>query len=224
MPDPQCYQVIQLCGLRAARLDPAGAPLVGADNMYVTDSTIELGIAPQVTEGDTQTQLNGCGAICATLSNPDRLSRVDLSLSLCQLDSELIELLTGGTLVVDGTGNTIGYELPGPSDDVGANGVSVEAWAKAWEEDSQAVNADIAAGPLYFHFVFPRVRWVLNGFTVGAGFATIPLGGKAGTNPQFGNGPANDLPHAFTKLGGWFFDDELPVASCGYVAVPAAAS
>lgn len=218
MANNTCTGVIQVCAIRVAELDADGTPTGGASSGYISDATIEVGVNVVVTEGEVKELRNGCDAICQTLTNPDRLQRIDLSATFCQLDAELIALMTGST-VITSEGNTIGVELPGPTDTVGGNGVSFEVWAKEWDGDAQA--DDGAGNVKYVHFVFPRVLWVPGNFTLNADFLEFPVSGKAQVNANFFDGPWNDLPYSFSKLGGWFSDDSLPTAACGYQTLPA---
>jgi hypothetical protein len=227
MPSPHCYGSLQVCALRVAALDASGAPLPGASNGYVSDSLIQASVSLELETGDDFTLKNGCGAICQTFRDCDRIKRAAVDLELCTLDSELIALLIGaGTLFTDtGTGDAIGYELPSSAIDC-PDGVSLELWTKAWDGASQAA-APFLGAPSYYHFVFPKVRWQMGDLTMENEIMSIPLTGIADENPGMdADGPFDDwnadiiLAGGFTTVGGWFLDDTLPTAACGYIAVP----
>jgi len=227
MPTPHCFGSLQVCALRIAALDSSGAPLAGASNGYVTDALIQASVSLELNTGDEFVLKNGCGAICQTFRDCDRILRASVDLELCQLDSELISLLIGGgTLFTDtGTGDAIGYELPNSTIDC-PDGVSLELWTKAWDGSSQAA-APFLAAPSYFHFVFPKTRWQMGDLTMENEIMTIPLTGIADENPGMPtNGPYDDwnvdvaAAGGITNVGGWFLDDTLPTATCGFVAVP----
>lgn len=218
MPTPQCYTPILACRLRVARLDAAGAPLAGADNLIVTDGLIQVGEQVVIEEGAAFTQKNGCGTICLTYQGRDKIKAVNLTLQLCYLDAELIEMMTGAHLVtVDGA--TRGYTLPDVDEELDQE-VSVEAWSVAWDGDQQAT---LDGDPLYIRHVWPRTTWVVGDRTFQEGPTTIPLTGRGNSNSEFGDGPANDLPWGeYVTPAGEFYDNgELPDSVCGYQALVA---
>jgi len=213
-----CYQTIRASRIRVGRLTTAGLPLSGADNMYITDTVISVNFSTETEPGDEFTQKNGNGDICVTAKSADHIKRVNLSMNLCNLDAELLEMLTGGTLITDGA-QTIGLNSPRPSDT--APTVSLELWSLAWNNGAQAVGSISEA--LYFHWVFPKTQWVMGSMTLENGVAVIPVTGTSEESAALGNGIANDLPAGITNWGpfAFFLDDALPASVCGYQAAPA---
>ena len=223
-----CYASVELAALRIATLTSTGAPSTGAGKGYVTNAAIQLGVTIEVETGTEFTQKNGLGGICATLKQPDTVKGVTLALELCQLDSQLIAIMTGGQQITNST-NTIGMQLPA----IGATPpvICVEAWTKAWNGGAQAVDAYTSPNASYYHFVFPFVQWVQGQFTMEEGFMVIPLSGTGRENLLVtSNGPYDDWPSPIVNLGGirriggWWVDDDLPTAACAAIAVTSAAS
>lgn len=221
MPSPSCYGSIQACRLRVGVLDDGGAPDAGADNLYVTDALIQVQTSYNIEAGQEFTQKNGCGVICQTFKEDDKLKSVGLELQLCQFDYELLAMMLGATLI---TGNIvspaapIGYDLP-PSTAGAQNGVSMEVWTKAWDGGSQPVSA--LGDPLYHHFVWPKTTWVPGQRTLQSGILVVPVTGTGFENPQIGNGPANDFPTTPQGAEMAFLDDTIPDAACGASALAA---
>ncbi len=207
-----CFSSLQVCRLRVALLDDAGAPDAGADALVVSDALIQIGWQVQVSEGSNFEQKNGCGSVCLTYQGPDKITGVNLTAQLCTLDHELIALMTGANLAVVG-GETRGFALPGPNEEL-TRRVSVEAWALAWDGDQQAVDT---GNPLYQRYIWPSVSWLFGDGTLEDNPLAVPLTGRGRGNAGFGNGPGNDLPWGvYTTAMGVFTDDgELPVATCG---------
>ncbi len=225
MSTPHCFGSIQACATRWADVDAAGTPQAGADTGYVTDALIQLGVGVELEPGADITQKNGCGAVCQAFKEPDRIKRVTLSATFCELDSELVQLLVGGSVLVNGSSEAIGYELPTVDDTPKAGGV-LEVWSKAWDGDSQAV---LSANAQYFHFVFSHAKFSPGDFTIEEeNFVTFPVNGFSTPNTSLAtDGPFNDWPAdvitagGISSSGGWFFDDTIPTAQCGYTTVPA---
>lgn len=216
MPSPSCYGSIQACRLRVGMLDDGGAPDPGTTNLYVTDALISVQTSYEIETGEEFTQKNGCGVICQTFKEDDKLKRVTLELQLCQFDYELLAMLVGGSLItgtiVDPGGAPIGLDLP-PSTAGAQNGVSMEVWTKAWDGGSQPVSS--GGDPLYHHFVWPKTTWVPGQRTLESGILVVPVSGTGVENPQALDGPANDWPVTPQGAEMVFLDDQIPEAACG---------
>ena len=88
-------------GLRLTKLDSTGAPLVGSNNCYVTDSLIQLGAGLTFTENDAITQNNGRGQTCVSYQAPDTLlNGVIDPLQVCTPDPNIWEFLIGGAVIL----------------------------------------------------------------------------------------------------------------------------
>lgn len=205
-----CYSSIDLCAMRVVELDAEGAPVEGSDTLYVTDIPILANVGFVVAAGESFELRNGCGAVCATFEDCDRVKSATLGLELCQLEAELIVMMTG-YLPVNSGGAVIGWELPGADADC-PSGAGVELWSKAWDTDEQAV---VGGNLQYFRHVFPKVRSVVGNFTLQHEILRTPVNGKATANSQYGDGPGSDMPRVFTNAYGNFLDDSIPSAECG---------
>lgn len=210
-----CFTSLQLCRLRVSLLDDStGAPDPGSTSVYVTDAPIDLGYKLNVKAGTVIQQESGCGTLCVNFRGDDSIESVDLTTTLCKLDSELAELMTGGSLVTV-AGNTRGYALPQVGDLL-TRRVSIEAWTLAYDFDEPA-----SPYP-YVRYVFPSTQWRLADASLSNASNNLPLAAKGRSNSGFGDGPANDLPwDAYTSPFGWFYDTDLPDAFCGYQALVA---
>lgn len=235
MPEPHCFGSLQVCRMRIAKLNASGSPLTGALNGYVTNALIEATVDLEIEEGDQFTLKNGCGEICQTFRDCDRLVGASIEMDLCHLDAELVAFMTGSSVIRDlggaGSGNAIGMEFAG-TDDACADGVSLEMWTKAWDNTVQAT-PPFAGGNtnVYFHFVFPRTKFHVGQLTFENDFMRVPVAGFAEENPRItSNGPFDDWPAdiaargGITNIGGFFLDSTIPTAACGAISVSSAAS
>lgn len=219
------YQTLQCVRLRVAKLTSSGAPSVGASNGYVSDGIIDLTVGVELTTGDDFEKKKGDGTLCGVFKDVDRIKRLNLSATFCELDAALLEFLTGADPFVSG-GNAVGWQYPSISA-AAPNGVSLEVWTKAWAGSQQAVDAFSGVNAAYHHWVFPRVKMVLGDLKFANEFADIPMTGTSEENAFItANGPFNDWPAAIaasggvTRVGGEFLDSTLPAASSSKIAVP----
>lgn len=214
----RCLSSVRARRLRVARLHEDGTLDPGTENLYISDALLSIGTSPEIEAGEELVQRNGSGEICVYVSGDDEVKRYNLTLTLCQLDSELLEMLTGATLITNG-GITVGVQMPRIGDTKPR--VCVEAWSEARTSRQQASED---GSVLWWHWVWPNVKWTIGDFTLEAGILNVPLNGKAEENDSMGTGPAADWPDLITSAQAWFLDDEIPDAVCGYQELEVAGS
>jgi len=62
----ECLAAIHLCRIRVTRLAADGTPASGPNNVYVSDSPIQLGITPVYAAGKDVDLVGGCDCLVAT--------------------------------------------------------------------------------------------------------------------------------------------------------------
>ncbi len=205
MANNTCVGAVQTNLIRVARLTATGHLDAGANNLYRTDSVIEIVSTPVYAADTDLEQVNGGGAVCVSYSADGDYKRHDLTMNLCTLDAELLELLTTATLITSG-GDTIGNKF---GTDTAVNYVCLEAW--------QTVVEDGTGTGEYVHWVWPKVTFKRGQTTRSNGILTTPLTGKAFVNRNVGLGPAGDWPAVLDEPDSWYIDSAIPAANCGYI-------
>jgi hypothetical protein len=121
-------------------------------------------------------------------------------------------MLTGAPAIVD-AGDVIGnwfesqqFQCSGPP----SPNVCLEAWQDAWDDDHQD-----AVLP-YVHWIWPSSYWQFGAQTLQNDFNQPRLTGFSRGNSAWGLGIFGDQPQAAQPMGGWWFDDTIPAAQCGY--------
>lgn len=219
MSNETCASTLKICAMRVGRLDGDGSPLVGTDSLYVTDSQILLGHTPQVPDRERLEQLNGCGDQCVLYIGPPKaVESDDLTLNLCSLDAELVEMLAGGSVITESY-DTLGYLAPTDST-INEDGVWVEAWTIAWEGRQRKLKGGL---PAYWRWFWPKTTWGVGATTLENGVGILPLTGIAEPNSGWGIGYAADpIPVSVGEsVYGYWLDDTIPTAECGYQAIAA---
>jgi hypothetical protein len=88
-------------GLRLTKLDATGAPLVGANNCYVTDSLVQIGTTLTYTSNKEVIQNNGRGAPCVAYTAADTLTNAIIDpLEVCTPDPNILGFLLGGAIIL----------------------------------------------------------------------------------------------------------------------------
>ncbi len=219
MANQTCAQILQVHHLRAIRLDDVGNPLVGAASLYEHTRPIAVSYTETRPDRVRIEQPDGAGETCGLFQGPPRAATtVELTVDLCKLDAELIELLVGGTVITNGTYGTIGY-LAATDSDINVDGVALETWSIAWNGESRLT---YLGQPAWYRHIFPKSTWQIGQVSMAAdSFSTIPLTGVGEKNPQIGTGLASDpFPADVSdRPYAWSLDDSIPTGVCGYQAV-----
>jgi hypothetical protein len=187
--------------VRITRLESCGeAPAPGDPCAYVVSKGfVTVTMAPQNEEGSELMLLNADGELCVNDHAQHNFKRWQLSIELCDVDPELVSLLTKVTLETDADGDTVGFRsVEGRIDEQFA----FELWSGIGDQDC-------ADGEEYGYLLFPYVN--------GGTFADLTIE----------NGVATlTIENAFTKTGGLWgvgpyevVPDEYGVASPLGVAI-----
>lgn len=213
-----CAGSIKVCRMRATRLTASGAPLEGVTSVYVTEQIVEMGMTPEVTEGDEKEVLNGCECLALSYRSPDRTKRYTFELKNALLEPALIEMMAGLTIIPGvGVGSVIGNVL---ADDTAScvgtpNGVAIEMWSEAWSGGGPL------AGFSHIHWIFPRTIWRVGEWTLNGDFLEVSMTGYSIPNGLFGD-PYDDQPAgmpAYTQGAYFFTAEDMPDAACAYAAL-----
>jgi hypothetical protein len=136
--------------MRVTPLDVAGN--IDADKPVLNSKGfITATFSPQFEDGDEITEKAADGSVCVSFKVDDSFTRVDFSLSLCDVDPEVTALLAGGNVILDGDGAVVGYSSPVAGAKVG-NPVAIEIWSQA------IVAGKPASDRPFWHWVFPYVK------------------------------------------------------------------
>lgn len=136
--------------MRVTALDVAGN-IDATKPILNSKGFITATFSPQFEEGDEITEKAADGSVCVSFKVDDSFTRVDFSLSLCDVDPEVTALLAGGNVILADDDSVIGYTSPVVGAKVG-NPVAIEIWSQA------IVAGKPASDRPYWHWVFPYVK------------------------------------------------------------------
>lgn len=209
-------------GLRVTDLDTTGAPIVGTNHSYTSESLVKIELGLEYEDAKEVTQLNGQGIPCVNYQAPYTLKRGTISgLQICQPDPVLLQFLIGGDVVTDTGGtNVIGYRAPEVGVEQKPNGVSVEAWSRA------VIGSAYARTLPFLHWVIPQCYFTPSGTWAMASDASMlpELEGYCVQDPAWGTGPLNDFAGMPTdRVWQYLREATIPDLSVGYLDVVAQA-
>jgi hypothetical protein len=122
----RCYGYLKARVMRATKLDADGTPVVGAKSTVVSGGFIRIALNMEYEDGAEYVQKNAWGEFCINEQDDDRLKRITPTLDFCQVDPDLVSMITGARLIMDGT-DAVGFAV-GEAAPTGR--FALEAWSK----------------------------------------------------------------------------------------------
>jgi hypothetical protein len=211
---PICPTPIHICRIRVTRLNTDGTLAAGPKNSYVSAKPSHLNWTTEVEAGVDQVVVGGCDCIAVQYRGYDKLKRFNLELELTALEPALLEMMLGAPAIFDTS--TIPVQIGNQWPTTLQCGqvqpaVAIEAWSDAWLNDTQS-----ASPTRYIRYIWTQSYWQLGNGSLQNDFVLPLLTGFTRSNPAWGLGPYNDQKRSVGNVGGYYFDDVLPVATCDY--------
>lgn len=172
--------------MRVTLLDECGAPVESATSVVTTKAYVSVTATPNYLDAEEISQADANGDLCIDDRSDPALRWVDLSIIICNVDPNLVNLITGDPLVVDDatpTPNTVGFRIDGELS--GTGNFALELW-------SGITGQACAAGgtPAYGYWLFPWVKDAQWGeFVIQNGALTLTFTARAVFDSQWGVGP-----------------------------------
>jgi len=222
-----CYSSIKGLAMRVTRLDPVGAPVEGLTSAAVSKGFVSVGITANIEDGEEFTVKNAAGELCISERDNPLLKWLELSIEFCQVDPEMFELMTGGRLLEDFAGNSVGFTM---SETYVAAPFALEVWTK--------VAGTVQEGYQWIYWLFPMViNGILGDLTLENGPVSFTLAGNTKSNGSWASGPYDVVAVDAQGTCGPLTDPVLPgehlyhrlttcappTAKCGYVEVTVSA-
>ena len=140
MANLTCTQRLKVCHLRVLRLDDVGEIESGADALYEYGAPVLFNYTPTAPERERIEQLDGCGNQCGLYRGSAKaVDGADLSLTACEQNAELDELLPRRQLVTEWHRRRQRIGPVGHRRTVKRVGTAIEMWSYAWSGRQQAV-------------------------------------------------------------------------------------
>lgn len=124
------YSLIRGRALRVTRLDGCGNPVAGPDSVVTTKGFISVGLTSNTEEGEAISVTNANGDVCISDTPAPKFTGYGIEITLCGVDPNLVNLLTGQPLVYDGAviPEAIGFRV-NSGVDLDDSGFAIELWS-----------------------------------------------------------------------------------------------
>ena len=180
----QCATLARGKVLRLTRLDACGTPVEG-DASIVVSGFVSVTATPAYLDAEEIQQTDANGQLCIDDQGDPALRWVDLSIVLCQIDPDLINVMTGDPLVLNDATvpEAVGWRLDAAV--TGTARYALEVWSGI---SGQA--CDPAGNELFGYWLWPFVGQSRFGEAViQNGALTTTLTARTFTNSNWGVGP-----------------------------------
>ena len=179
--------------LRATRVDRCGMPLAGEQGTLVTSGFVSATYAPEMESAEDLTLKNADGKNCVVDRTAPELKWMNVTAVLCEVDVELLAMMTGMPQVLDYADRPNGFRFT--KDVLVDEGFALEIWSGTAGDDCEVPTDDTilerSAPTLeYGYWLAPAVvEATLGDIEIAASVATFTLTGRAVAGPRWGRGP-----------------------------------
>jgi len=153
-----CYTPWKIPTVRATLLNSCGQVVTGSCSKVVTDGIISIEMTKQYEDRQEFFVKNGDGNFCVKETNPPILKWINLVVTFCNVDPELVNIMTAEPLVSDDAASPRRTGFSTQEGTAAAANFALEGWTRI-------TNAGVSCtgGQEYGYVLFP---WVIEG-TVG---------------------------------------------------------
>jgi hypothetical protein len=186
----QCVALARATRMRITRLDACGAPDPGASSTLTTDGMINVDYTPNYLDPEEITQANANGDLCIDDQGNPQLRWLDLSIVMCRVDPDVVNIITGNPLVVNDAAPTpeaVGFRID--ADLTGTANFALELWSSV---ANQACDAE--GNRLYGYWLVPFVVQARIGqWSVANAALNLTFTARTSVDSQWGTGPSGYL-------------------------------
>lgn len=228
----RCFSAFKACRIRAVRLDACGRPVVGPNSVGVSKGFISVGASADIEDGEEFTVKNACGELCINEKDCSQLKRYNLTLTFCQVDPSLLELMTSSRALTDAVGDVKGIAIGSTIDC--DTGFSLELWQKITNPECETgaevewnyVAFPFATGGIIGDFTFENgpFQFDVTAYTKEVGvdrWNALPGTGLGNVGP-FAVLPTSAALLNPEHVGMFLTNVQPPEPTCGLTAFPAA--
>lgn len=228
-----CATPFKVPRIRVTQLDDCGNVVEGECSTVVSDGTITVEIAREYEDREDFFKKNGDGVFCVTETDPPILKWINVTLTMCNVDPQLVRLLAGEEVLEDDAvpPNVIGFR-----NTQGAS-ATVNAAFELWTRTTGSSNCGTGV-TRFGYMLFPwTIEGTISDLTLENGAADFVLTFRTQQGSPWGVGPYTVVESAavatlgdplplFDPVGPldhelWLWTTlEPPVAACGCIALP----
>lgn len=183
------FSSIKARRIRLTAVDACGAPVFGTDSCSIVSSGfVSVQLSAQIEDGEEFVVKNAWGEFCVNEKDESRIKRFDATIEFCEVDPEILALLTGGRTFVTGVepnttavGGTFGESV--------GQDFAMELWSKI-------AGGQCAGASQWIYWAIPHLKGGTIGdlsFENGPLSMTVQNAGSMGAGADWGAGLYDDF-------------------------------
>lgn len=193
-----CFTPFRLPRVRVTKLSSCGAVVTGSCSQVVSDGIISIQMTKNYEARQEFFVKNGDGLFCVRETIPPILKWIDLVITFCNVDPDIVNLIAGEPLYTsnDASSTKIGWSTA--EDSVNNVNFALEGWTRL-----ASAGVQCTGGTEFGYVLYP---WIVEGtigdMTLEAGTANFVVNARTRSLSLWGVGPYNvDLSDAAGTLG-----------------------
>ncbi len=209
----QAFPVVKGKRMRVTRVGHCGLPIAGEASTIVTKGFITIGLTKVTKDAEDLEAINAEGEVCVADRTPPELKWWEVTITMCDVDPELLSFFTDDPVVLDYAERPVGFRS---SKTVKVNGgAAVETWTGIGGADCDIPTDDsaLAEGASAENFGYFLTPWIkeatIGDIEIGASVMNLTLTGITGPPTRWGKGPydvvaqdaANTAGRLLTPMG-----------------------
>lgn len=206
MPIVRCFTPFKVKKVRFTLLDVCGAPVTSTCSTITTDGIITIEQTATYEDREEFYVKNADGKFCVQETNPPILKWIQNTITLCNVDPEVVAFTLGGSIVVDDddTPSAAAIGNTWKSNDASLVNFGFEAWTGVTNvAPSTGGDAVTCPAQLYGYMVWPwNVEGTMGDITYENGAATLQIISRTKVGSNWGTGPYNVLQSRATATLG----------------------
>jgi hypothetical protein len=180
-----CFTPWKIPRVRVTQLNSCGLPVTGCSTV-VTDGIISVEMTKEYEDREEFFVKNGDGVFCVRETNPPILKWINLVLTFCNVDPELVNIMSAEPLVMNDAASPVATGYNTAEGSAANSNFAFEGWTRL----SNNGGVPCTGGVEYGYTLFP---WVVEG-TVGDityenGAANFVLNARTHSSSPWGTGP-----------------------------------
>ena len=179
-----CYTPFKVPRVRATQLSSCGVPVTGCSTV-VTDGIISIEMTKEYEDREEFFVKNGDGTFCVKETNPPILKWINLVLTFCNVDPELVNIMSAEPLVLNDAATPVATGYSTQEGSAAAANFALEAWTRI-----SGAGVACTGGQEYGYVIFP---WIVEGtigdLTLENGAANFVLNARTKSGFPWGTGP-----------------------------------
>jgi hypothetical protein len=180
----RCYTPFKLPRIRVTQLNSCGQAVTGC-SYVVSDSIISVEMAKEYEDREEFFVKNGDGIFCVKETNPPVLKWINLTLTMCNVDPEMYNIMTAEPLVADDAATPINTGFSTQEGTAASANFALEGWTRLTN-----LSVPCTGGVEYGYMIWP---WVAEG-TIGDvtfenGAVSYTIAARTKSNSLWGTGP-----------------------------------